>query len=614
MDKNTIIAIVLSTVVIIASYFLMPIFFPGMYGGQSTGDEATTEETASAQTNQTATDNSSAFISSDFSGEENESESIPEEIITINTNKAEIVLTNKGGDIISYKLKEYEDKATGTGVQISDSINDFNRTCAVAFGNANAKILDDTFSVEKIDSKTVLFKKNVTVNRNGENKTFVFGKKYSFKDDEDVFKLDIMLHDDEDMSYLNQDGSAYTLRTAPQIGPHFNPKENKYENRQFISYDGKKVKRQILGTNQFTKWTKQNGFIWTAIAGKYFVEILVPTNPDVVNAAYYSSMIEKDNYANAQAVIERKNFSGSDITDTYYLYFGPRDEKVLKRYNVARDDKGNLINAWDFGGKRLTEALQSSGWLGWLEKILKVVLELIYKVVKNWGVAIIVLTILLKVVMFPLSKKQSMSTLKMQEIQPQIQALQEKYKDNQQKLQMEMAKIYKEANYNPASGCLPMIFQMLVLFAMYNMFNYKFEFYQAMFIPKWIPDLSAGDSVYKFGFSIPFLGNQLRLLPIIYVVTQLFFGKITQYGGSTAGQNQNAASMKFMMYGMPIMFFFLFYNAPSGLLIYWIVSNLFQMIQQIVINKMMAKKRAEMAAGKKIENQQKTLPPKNKRK
>ena len=202
----------------------------------------------------------------------------------------------------------------------------------------------------------------------------------------------------------------------------------------------------------------------------------------------------------------------------------------------------------------------------------------------------------------------------MQEIQPQIQALQEKYKDNQPKLQQEMAKIYKEANYNPASGCLPMVFQMLFLFAMYNMFNYKFEFYQAMFIPGWIPDLSAGDSVYKFGFNIPLLGNQLRILPIVYVVTQLFFGKITQYGGSTAGQNQNAASMKFMMYGMPIMFFFLFYNAPSGLLIYWIVSNLFQMFQQIIINKMMKNKRAEMEAGKKITAEQKTLPPKAKRK
>ena len=162
-----------------------------------------------------------------------------------------------------------------------------------------------------------------------------------------------------------------------------------------------------------------------------------------------------------------------------------------------------------------------------------------------------------------------------------------------------MQKIYQQAGYNPASGCVPLILQFLIIFAMYNLFNNYFEFRGASFIPNWIPDLTAGDSVYTFtGKGIPLLGSQIRILPVVYVASQILFSVLTQNAGATAGQ-QNSMNMKFMTYGMPILFFFLFYNAPSGLLIYWITSNLFQMIQQLIINAMMKKKRAEMKAKRK---------------
>ena len=239
-------------------------------------------------------------------------------------------------------------------------------------------------------------------------------------------------------------------------------------------------------------------------------------------------------------------------------------------------------------------------------------MELIHRAIPNWGVAIILLTIILKLLLFPLSKKQQMGTLKMQELQPKLIAIQNKYKDDQQKQAIELQKLYKEAHYSPTSGCLPMILQMLVLFAMFDLFNNYFEFRGAMFIPGWIPDLSLGDSVYTLKFNIPLLGNQIRILPVIYLVSQLFFGKITSNGGMTDGAG--SGMMKFMTYGMPIIFFFLFYNAPSGLLLYWTVSNLFQMAQQLIINSLMNKKKAEMAAAKEPKRTQKTLPPKNKRK
>lgn len=601
MDKNTIWAIVLSTVVIVGAYLIMPVFM----GKNQNQAEDVASEVVIDQEEKTVvnTEISDSIFSEKDIAVLDDSTNLSEEKITINTGYAEVVLTSKGGDIVSYKLVNHIDMDTQEGVQISDNVNDFNRTCALALGAADNKIIDEIFSYEMLDNYTVLFKKNFSVtDKYGKKHSFMLGKKYSFKPNEYMFKLDVMVHAN-DNSGLDFDGASYTLRTSPQIGPHYDPKQNRYENRQFIAYNGKKAKKQVLSNGQFKKFDKE--VLWGGIAGKYFIELVVPTDPSIWNGGYYSSKVEVDDYANAQGLFERRAFTGTDIQDTYYMYFGPRNDKDLKVYNIAENNK------WNFSGYKLTEALQTSGWLNWLETILKFCLEILHKIIPNWGVCIIILTILLKVVMFPLSIKQSKGTLKMQALQPKLKAVQDKYKDDQQKLQVETQKIYKEAGYNPASGCLPMLFQFLVLFAMYNLFNNYFEFRGSMFIPKWIPDLTVGDSVYKFkGNGIPFLGNQIRLLPVIYVITQIISGKITQVGGAAAGA-QNSANMKMMTYGMPIMFFFLFYNAPSGLLLYWLTSNVLQVGQQLIINNMTAKEKNNVKAT--VKNQ-KTIPPKGKKK
>ena len=605
MDKNTIWAIVLSTLVIIASYLILPKFFPGlnMMGLGNRNVQNQTEQTESAEPQELdlsgIEENAAVFADADESAEdeaEDEQPALTEQKYTIRTDKVEAVFTNKGGDIISYKLLDHKDMDTNDFVQISDNVNSKNRTCAIAFGGADAKIVDEIFNTET-DGKSITFTK--TMNVSGKKTTL--RKVYTFMDGEYVFKLDVLVHT-ADSNGLDIGGTAYTIRTSPQIGPHYDPKKNRYERREFIAYNGQKYKKIMLSNGQFKEYDKD--FIWSGIAGKYFVELVIPSAPEKINTGWYSSNVEINNYANAQALICRNAFSGSDISDTYYMYFGPRNDKDLKRYNVAEN------NGWNLGGKKITQALQTSGWLNWLEKILKFVLEWLNKLIHNWGVSIIIMTIILKVIMFPISKKQSMSSLKMQDLQPKLKALQDKYKNDQQKLQQETSKLYQQAGYNPASGCLPMLFQFLVLFAMYNLFNNYFEFRGAMFIPGWIPDLSTGDVVKTFSFNIPLIGNQLRLLPVIYVATQLLSGKITQYGQTTApGQSQ--ATMKFMMYGMPLMFFFMFYNAPAGLLLYWLTSNVLQIFQQLIINKMMKEKRAEKEGGF-TAKEQKTLPPKAK--
>lgn len=576
MNKNTIIAIVLSTIVVLASLILQPILFPNTANNVAESENVT-EETSAVKVEEEKKDLSLIV-------EDESDKNVEEQFFEITTKNAQIVLTNRGGDMISYKLLNHIDVDTKDGIQMVDNVSKTNRACAVAFGDVNSPINNEIFNVTHKDENVYLFTKSISIKKeDGSVSKIILGKRYTFDPESYVFKLDILIHGD-DIENL-----VYTLRTSPQIGPHFDPKLNRYENRQFISFNGEKAKRQVISAKQFKSYNKD--YLWNGIGGKYFVNLVVPLNPEKMDNSYYSTLInEENNYSNAQAICVRKPFS-EDVEDSYYMYYGPREEKALKIFNVAEN------NSWKLSGLRLNECLNSNGWLGWLETILKWFMEVINKFVHNWGVSIIIMTILIKLLMFPFTKKQSLGTLKMQEIQPKIQAIQAKYKDNQQKLQQEMAKIYKDNGYNPMSGCLPMLVQFLILFAMYNLFNNYFEFRGSSFIPHWIEDLSSGDSIYTLKFDIPFFGNQVRILPFIYLASQLLFGKITGNGG-TAAPGTSQAQMQMMMYVMPVMFFVMFYNAPSGLLLYWTVSNIFQMGQQIIINKTMKQKKAELAAKK----------------
>lgn len=580
MNKNTIIAMLLSTIVLIGAFIIQPILFPNAYTAERKENSVIPQD---EQFDTEDIENTQKKISILSDIEENDK--LEEKKIVLNFEKIEVELTNRGGDIISFKLNDHIDVDTGEGVQMVDNVSEFNRACALSFGDVYSPIINDLFTVEQKDENTVLFTKKFRVKNDDESESsFILGKRYTFMPGEFMFKLDVLIHGENEENKIDIANTGYNLRTSPQIGPHYDPKLNRYENRQFISFNGSKAKRQIISSRQFKEYQKP--YMWNGIAGKYFVELVIPENKMVMNNSYYSSQVEVNEYANAQAIMVRKPINEQDVQDIYYMYFGPRNEKDLKVYNLA--DK----NGWGLNGLRLSECLQSSGWLGWLETILKWIMEIVNRFVHNWGISIILMTIIIKTIMFPFTKKQSMGTLKMQEIQPKIKAIQEKYKDNPQKLNEAMTKVYQESGYNPMSGCLPMIVQFLILFAMYNLFNNYFEFRGSVFIPGWISDLSVGDSVYTFRRSIPFFGNQLRILPLIYLASQLFYGKITGNGG-TASAGSSQMQMKMMMYGMPIVFFFIFYNAPSGLLLYWTVSNIFQMGQQIVINNMMKKKRAE---------------------
>lgn len=585
MNKNIILAVVLSALVLIgytviqAKYFNQP-----QQDGQAEQIEQVAEQEEDAKQNEKISEEVKSIVYATTPSETEENaesvkpeDSIVENNFTITTEKIKVVFTNRGGDIVSYELLDHNDSKTGHGVEMADNISAHNRAFSLAFGGAENSIVNDLFIVkefpEENGEKKIAFVKKFS--------DFTLIKQYTFKNDDYMFKMNVVIEGGENFSGLNFSTSSgqrasYTLRTSPQVGPSFDPNVDRYENRSFIAITADKGKSVKLSTNQFKNYEKE--FDIVGIGGKYFCELIVPAKSTNLQEAYYSTEIEMENSANAQALIVRKPVTEKQTNDVYYIYVGPRSEKALRIYSTAEE------NSWNLKGYRLIDAMDSGGFLGWLETILKWILELVYKIVPNWGVSIIILTVILRIALFPLSKKASVGTSKMQELQPKMKAIQSKYKDNPQKMQAETAKLYQEAGYNPLSGCLPMIFQMMCLFAMYNLFNNYFEFRGASFIKGWIDDLSAGDSIKVLSFNLPLLGsNHIRLLPIIYLVSQLFYGKVTQVGGAAA--SKSSKQMKFMTYGLPIIFFFILYNTPSGLILFWTMSNILQMVQQIIINK-----------------------------
>jgi YidC/Oxa1 family membrane protein insertase len=588
MEKNTVWAIGLSTLVLVGSLIVE---YKVILPKQQAAMEKQQAELALKQEEQAKVEKKAEEQFSTAGEIIAGQPEIEEKHYTITTDKVEAVFTSRGGDLISYKLLEHNDKDTGSGVQMVDNVTATNRAFSLGFGQTTETIVNENFAAKMEGDNTIIFTREFNKKDDfGNIHTFTLMKRYEFLPGEYVFRMGVGIKLD-DGNGLESNGAAYTIRTSPQIGPHFDRKHDRYEVRQLLLFNGKKREKPSLVNKEYEK-----EYQWVGVGGKYFTILIKPEDPSKMTTKVVTSSKSESDYENSQVFISRSSIApgASVVQDVYYVYIGPRSEQEYKRYNLADD------NGWGLSNAKFNHALATSGVLSWIEVVLKWGMEMIYRLVRNWGVAIIILTVILRIILFPLSRSSAIGTLKMQQLQPKMQEIQEKYKDNQQKLAEETSKLYKEAGYNPMSGCLPMILQMVILFALYNVFNNYFEFRGATFIRGWIDDLSMGDKIWTWKKDLPFITtltqNTLRILPFIYLFSQLLNGKITQYGGAAGGQS--AGQMKFMMYGLPIIFFFMFYNVPSGLLLYWTVSNILQIGQQIMINNTMKKKRAEMEKNK----------------
>jgi YidC/Oxa1 family membrane protein insertase len=602
MEKNTVLAVVLSTVVLIGFYVVQGVFFPPKRSEQQSAQppvtavnpepdltqDAQEADSQQAATQQAATQQAAARQTVLLQAQEQQAASLPDsdagpsdlQYIIVDTELMTVALTNAGGNIISWKLKLHNDKEENVDMILSGDKEA--QAFSVAFGGLDAQPVTSLFYVNKISDYVIEFYRDFS----SADGKFRLVKRYEFKPRDYMFELTLTLDGGYSMSGFNFAGSAYTLSFGPQIGPKFVKLDNRYDYRQYLTFINGKRKNAKLNDIIDTRPS------WAAISGKYFAFIAIPylAQYNVV----FSDKPELGITSASRLNIIRPAVTASRVDDKYHFYLGPKTQEELAVFNTGRNtSKKTGNNEFALKDTHLDEVASSRGILSPLEKLLKWLLIHINEVTHNYGVAIILLTLLIKVLFFPLTKKGSEATLRMQALAPKIKEIQEKYKNNPQKQQVEMTNFYKQEGYNPISGCLPMLLQIPIFIAMYNLFNNHFDLRGAAFIPGWIPDLSVPEYIWNFpdGFKLPLLRwTALRALPFIYVASQLIYGKVTQ----TPGQQQSAGQMKMMLYVMPIAFFFILYDVPSGLLIYWIFSNILTLVQQVIINKYIHAKKEQV--------------------
>ncbi len=274
----------------------------------------------------------------------------------------------------------------------------------------------------------------------------------------------------------------------------------------------------------------------------FFLSLIVPRENEGI---YLKIGMKNKELLYSRAVFPARSIpGGGEAVYSYEIYLGPKVIALLEELNVG------------------AEKVVRYGWFSSIAKILLWFMNLTHKVTGNYGVDIIIISILLKIVFWPLTKKSYKSMKEMQKVQPEMAMLREKYKDDKARLNREMMDLYKRRKVNPLGGCLPMLFQMPIFFALYWALMGSIELRHAPFI-LWIRDLSYRDPIY--------------ISPLLMGASMLWQQKMTP----TAGDPRQAKMMMFM----PIIFTFLFLSFPSGLVIYWLVTNVLTIGQQYLINK-----------------------------
>ncbi|MGA2026989.1 MAG: membrane protein insertase YidC [Syntrophobacteraceae bacterium] len=321
-----------------------------------------------------------------------------------------------------------------------------------------------------------------------------------------------------------------------------------------------------LGPKDFAKpdATPKPPYDWVAYQDNFFIQAIIP-----LTQGGYQVIPSAVTDETQHTQITRLVF----LTDKFDLDPNESSSFKLRLYNGPK-----IIDTLNEAGHNLFASVDY-GWFTFLAKPLLVVLRWFYSFTHNYGIAIILLTIIIKIIFWPLTQKSYTSMQKMKKIQPKIQQIREKFKDDKEKLNQELMQIYKTYKVNPMGGCLPMALQIPVFFALYRMLNSAVELRHQPFA-LWIHDLTAPDRL-NLGFSIdlPMIGHLdgLPVLTILMGITMFLQQKMTPSSGDPRQEK--------IMLIMPVMFTFFFINFPAGLVLYWFVNNILSIAQQYMINR-----------------------------
>ena len=323
---------------------------------------------------------------------------------------------------------------------------------------------------------------------------------------------------------------------------------------------------------------------WFAFQQQFFSAIMTADTEFAsadLDVKYFAENDPSRNLMACSAKLRSDFRAGSDnVTVPYTFYFGPNDYSGLKAYD-----------------QKYEKIIPLGGWLvGWFSRLVIIpCFDFLGKFISNYGLVILLMTLLIKLIISPLTIKSYKSSAKMQVIKPEVDKLNQKYPNEKDamKKQQAMMDLYQKAGISPMGGCLPMLLQMPILFAMFRFFPASIELRQQKFL--WADDLSAYDSIWDFGVNIPLLGDHLSLFALLMAVTMFIYSKMTS---AQMSDDPNMAGMKFMsVWRMPIMMFFICNNLSSALSYYYLLSNIITMAMTWYIRKFVVteeKVRADM--------------------
>jgi YidC/Oxa1 family membrane protein insertase len=535
MEKRTVIAVVLTIIILFVWQFYMspktPVNAPQTSGqSQKQNDEAPTatgkeqprvEQPAKGEVPSAGTSSQATAIKSTRQ-------------ITVDTPKFKVTFGNLGGGMTSVRLKEYKETVgNSTGKEILESLAPYEYLPVVSQTAGGKTFTDATlFSSDRSD---------ITVTDKSEALTFTgtltngqkVKKTYTFRPDTYTIGLSVETEGKE-QGPVFADFALMSLKNT-----------SSYVFKGPFVYDGKKFDQiskldTAVGVNK--------SYSYTGFDLGYFSFIFLPQG-----GATPGLVISKT----GDTPIDRFTLAGGRMESS--LYFVPNKLSFLKQLN---------INA---------EKIVNFGWFDIIAKPMLWGMNWANKFTRNYGIDIILLTILIKIIFYPLSLKSYKSMKQMQKMQPIIAKLREKHKNDKEKLNKEMMDIYKTKGINPLGGCLPMVVQIPVFFALYRVLMSAIEFRHAPFF-LWINDLAAPEDLFTFsvaGYALP-----LRILPLIMGITMLIQQKMTPTSVDPMQEK--------MMLLMPIVFTFLFWGFPAGLVLYWLVNNVISIGQQYYINKQVA--------------------------
>ena len=318
---------------------------------------------------------------------------------------------------------------------------------------------------------------------------------------------------------------------------------------------------------------------WVALNNRYFAIISSPPQSNATFETMTFSRPATNEYRNdfhlANLLSKHNINAGDSITDNYSIYMGPKVRGLFAKYYL--EESYESIFQESFLGLNLRP----------LTYILDIMLNGLYNITKNYAWAIILFTLLFKIITYPLNHASYKSMRRMQLVNPKIERIREQYKDNPEKLNAEIMAIYKKEKINPLGGCLPMLLPFPLLIAFFYLMQSMVELRNTPFL--WITDLSSPDKLFVFPAGIPILGGlNFNLFPILMAITSYLSMKLQP--SSSAGTSGSAATqMKMMSTIFPLMMLVLFYNFASGLALYWTAQNVFGVAQQFITAKLLNK-------------------------